>query len=110
MSTTTKKRYALRRFETALWLPPGSGWWWLDVLDTTTNEVLETYGLGEPVEHKRYTLPDGRYPILWIERFEEFRNKGWIVGRFYDHPDTIDVQFHEICKLPPLVRLAAESL
>lgn len=87
----------------------GLPWWYMDVMDKTTKEVLETFEVGEPVEYARFELPDGRYPIFWIGAFQERNNKGWIIGHLVDHPDELQVQFHEIEKLPPLVRLAAEA-
>ena len=99
--------YRLRKRGGALIVP---AWWYMDVMDKATKEVLETFEVGEPVEYGRFKLPDDRYPILWIEQFQEHDNKGWIIGRINDHPHELQVQFHEITKLPPLVRLAAESL
>lgn len=104
---TGELSYRLRRKESPIF---GLPWWYLDVMDKTSKEVHETYEVGEPVEYARFEMPDGRYPVFWIEAFQERDNKGWILGRLCDHPDPLQVQFHEIGKLPPLVRLAAESL
>jgi len=84
-------------------------WWYMNVLDEATEEVLETFELGEPVEYGRFTMPDGRPSIMWIEKFDERDNKGWILGRIWDHPDLIQADLREIKKLNPLSRLAAEA-